>query len=138
MTSHGLRNIVAGLAFLALFSAYGFALIWLRDFAPDKAAWIASYGDGQHFQARLAHVHGNLFALLNILVGWLLMQFHISERATRGISWLALGGLLMPIGIFGEAWLSLPPFLVIVGAVSLIAAIAWLAVAIARSDREAT
>ena len=135
MTDHGRRNIVAGLAFLALFSAYGFALIWLRDFAPDKAAWIASYGDGQHFQARLSHVHGNLFALLNILVGWLLMQFRIQDNAARGISWLALGGLLMPIGIFGEAWLGLPPFLVIIGAISLVAAMAWLAMAVAKAPR---
>ena len=133
MNTQGRLNIIAGLIFLALFSAYGFALIWLRDFAPDKAAWIASYADGQHFQARLAHVHGNLFALLNILTGWLLTQFPVSTKAARGISWTALAGMLMPIGIFGEAWLSLPPVLVLIGAVSLVVTLVWLALAISRT-----
>lgn len=50
----GKWNIVAGLLFLAGFMAYGFILIYMRDFAPDKAEWIAAYSSGKHFEARLA------------------------------------------------------------------------------------
>ena len=58
----GRKNIAAGFLFLAAFMVYGFVLIYLRDFAPGKEAWIASYDTGAHFETRLAHVHGNLFA----------------------------------------------------------------------------
>ncbi len=54
--SFGLRNIWIGLATLALFMGYGFWMIYLRDFAPGKAEWIATYSSGKHFEARLAHV----------------------------------------------------------------------------------
>lgn len=37
----GKRNIAAGFLFLAAFTAYGFVLIYLRDFAPGKEQWIA-------------------------------------------------------------------------------------------------
>ena len=47
---------------MASFMIYGFVLIYLRDFAPGKEAWIESYNTGAHFEARLAHVHGNLFS----------------------------------------------------------------------------
>ena len=58
----GKKNIAAGFLFLAAFMLYGFVLIYLRDFAPGKEAWIADYAVGKHFESRLAHVHGNLFA----------------------------------------------------------------------------
>ena len=47
-------------------------LVYLRDFAPGKEAWIASDAVGKHFETRLAHAHGNLFALINIAVGLVL------------------------------------------------------------------
>ena len=62
----GRLNIVTGLFYMAAFMVYGFILIYLRDFSPDKEQWIAESLDGDHFEARLAHVHGNLFALPNI------------------------------------------------------------------------
>lgn len=37
----------------------------LRDFAPDKQAWV-DYSTGKHFESRLAHVHLNLFAVLKM------------------------------------------------------------------------
>ena len=55
--------------------AYGFLLIYLRDFAPGKEEWINSYSIGKHFESRLAHVHGNLFAILNILICYLFLPF---------------------------------------------------------------
>ena len=52
----GKGNIVVGLIGLAGFMAYGFMLIYLRDFAPGKEQWIADYAIGKHFESRLAHV----------------------------------------------------------------------------------
>lgn len=51
----GKNNIAFGLMFMAGFMAYGFFLIYLRDFAPDKEQWIAGYSVGKHFESRLAH-----------------------------------------------------------------------------------
>lgn len=125
----GRKNIAAGFAFLSAFMAYGFVLIYLRDFAPGKEAWIADYAVGKHFESRLAHVHGNLFALINVVVGYLLLRLPVGDRAASGISWLTLAGMLMPIGIFAEVLFGVPPLLVIVGAVSMVVAMAWFAVA---------
>ncbi len=138
----GKRNIVAGLIVLAAFMFYGFVLIYLRDFAPDKEAWIASYGAGKHFESRLAHAHGNLFALLNVVFGFLLLRLPLTGPPARWISWLLLLGLLMPIGILTEVLFGAPPALVLVGGLSMLAGTAWLGVAVARlqsspaSDRE--
>ena len=63
-----------GFLTMGLFMAYGFLLIYLRDFAPGKEEWVNSYSIGKHFESRLAHVHGNLFAFLNILIGYLLLH----------------------------------------------------------------
>ena len=125
----GRKNIAAGFLFLAAFMAYGFVLIYLRDFAPGKEAWIADYAVGKHFESRLAHVHGNLFALLNVLVGYLLLRLPVQNASGRWISALALAGMLMPLGILTEVLFGLPPLLVIVGGVSMVVAVAWLGLA---------
>lgn len=44
----GKWNIAAGFLFMGGFMIYGFALIYLRDFAPGKEDWIASYATGKH------------------------------------------------------------------------------------------
>jgi hypothetical protein len=126
----GKINIAAGFLFLALFMLYGFALIYLRDFAPGKAQWIADYGIGKHFESRLAHVHGNLFALINVAVGLVLLRLPLSNGTKRWTSGLALAGMLMPIGILTEVLFGVPPVLVIVGGISIVLAMAWLAVAV--------
>lgn len=125
----GKKNIAAGFLFLAAFMVYGFVLIYLRDFAPGKEAWIADYAVGKHFESRLAHVHGNLFAFINVVVGYLLLRLPIGPAAARGISWLTLAGMLMPIGILSEVVFGLPPLLVIVGGVCMVCAMAWFGVA---------
>lgn len=125
----GKKNIAAGFLFLAAFMLYGFVLIYLRDFAPGKEAWIADYAVGKHFESRLAHVHGNLFAFINVVVGYLLLRLPVGEFTAKGISWLTLAGMLMPIGILAEVLFGLPPLLVIVGGVSMVAAMAWFGVA---------
>ena len=130
---YGKRNISGGFLFLAAFMAYGFILIYLRDFAPGKEAWVDSYSFGKHFEARLAHVHGNLFAFLNILIGYLIIQLPLSTRAVKGISWLSLIGMLMPIGILAEFLLGAPPIFVLIGAICMVAAAGWMGIETARA-----
>jgi len=116
----GKTNIAAGLIFMAGFMVYGFILIYMRDFAPGKEEWIAGANNGIHFEAKLAHVHGNLFALLNILFGFLLIYLPIPYKKAKIISWALLAGMLMPLGIMAEFLIGMPPYLVVVGAVSMI------------------
>ena len=125
---NGRNNIAIGFLTMGLFMAYGFLLIYLRDFAPDAREWAESYSVGKHFESRLAHVHGNLFAFLNILMGYLLIRFEDKINNTRAISQLALTGLLMPVGILAEVYLGLPPYLVLIGAVSMTVSVIWLGI----------
>ena len=125
----GKNNIAIGFLTMGFFMAYGFLLIYLRDFAPNAKEWAESYSIGKHFETRLAHVHGNLFAFLNILIGYLLLRFSDKLKHIKTISWLALIGLLMPLGILSEVYFGLPPILVLVGAISITIAVVWLGVA---------
>ena len=120
----GKYNAGVGLLVMAGFMAYGFLLIYLRDFHPDKEAWIASYGIGKHFETRLAHVHGNLFALLNVGLAFVLAKLGSApERMRVAAAWLGLFGLLMPTGILAEVYFGAPPVLVLVGAISMTASV---------------
>ncbi len=124
----GKNNIAIGFLVMALFMGYGFLLIYLRDFAPNAKEWADSYSNGRHFESRLAHVHGNLFAFLNILIGYLLIHFRDKLKNVKAISWLALTGLLMPIGILAELYLGLSPILVLIGAIAMTASAMWLGI----------
>ena len=124
----GKKNIAIGFLLMGLFMLYGFLLIYLRDFAPNKLDWVNSYSVGKHFESRLAHVHGNLFSLLNIIIGFLLIQFSNRLNQSVKISWLALGGLLMPLGILSEVYLGLSPILVLLGAISMTTSVIWLGI----------
>ncbi len=123
---NGKNNIAIGFLTMGFFMMYGFLLIYLRDFAPDKEAWIAEYTTGKHFETRLAHVHGNLFAFVNIVIGFLLLQFKNQLKNIKQISWLALIGILMPLGILAEVYLGAPPIFVLLGAISIIISVVWL------------
>jgi hypothetical protein len=123
---NGKNNIAIGFLTMGLFMAYGFLLIYLRDFAPGKEEWVNSYSIGKHFESRLAHVHGNLFAFLNILIGYLLLHFKDKLQNTKTISWLALSGLLMPFGILGEIYLGLSPIFVLLGALAMTTSVVWM------------
>lgn len=125
---NGKNNIAIGFLTMGVFMAYGFLLIYLRDFAPGKADWVNSYSTGKHFESRLAHVHGNLFAFLNILIGYLLLHFKDKLSSVKAISWLALTGLLMPIGILSEVYFGLPPIFVLIGAIAMMASVIWLGI----------
>ncbi|MBK7009888.1 MAG: hypothetical protein IPH94_14225 [Saprospiraceae bacterium] len=126
---NGKNNIAIGFLTMGLFMAYGFLLIYLRDFAPGKEEWVNSYSIGKHFESRLAHVHGNLFAFLNILIGYLLLHFQDKLQNVKIISWLALIGLLMPVGILAEIYLGISPIFVLLGAIAMTAAVLWLGLA---------
>ncbi len=126
---NGKNNIAIGFLTMGLFMAYGFLLIYLRDFAPGKEAWVNSYSIGKHFETRLAHVHGNLFAFLNIVIGYLLLRFSDALKNVKTISWLALTGLLMPLGILSEVYFGLPPIFVLVGAIAMTSSVIWLGIA---------
>ena len=125
---NGKNNIAIGFLTMGLFMAYGFFLIYLRDFAPGKEEWVNSYSVGKHFETRLAHVHGNLFAFLNILIGYLLLRFSNKLSNVKTISWLALIGLLMPIGILSEVYFGLPPIFVLIGALAMTISVIWLGI----------
>ena len=125
---HGKNNIAIGFLVMGGFMLYGFLLIYLRDFAPDKQAWVDSYSSGKHFEARLAHVHGNLFAFLNVVVGYLLLHFRERLRHVAAISWLAITGLLMPMGILAEVYLGAPPVFVLIGALAMTTSVFWLGI----------
>ena len=58
-----------------------------------------------------------------------MLRLPVGEFAAKGISWLALAGMLMPLGILAEVLFGLPPLLVIVGGASMVAAMAWFGVA---------
>ena len=125
---NGKNNIAIGFLTMGLFMAYGFLLIYLRDFAPGKEEWVNNYSIGKHFETRLAHVHGNLFAFLNILIGYLLLRFKTEILKAKIISWLALIGLLMPLGILAEVYLGAPPIFVLIGAISMTISVVWMGI----------
>lgn len=126
---NGKRNIAIGFLTMGVFMAYGFLMIYLRDFAPGKEEWINSYSVGKHFESRLAHVHGNLFAFLNIVIGYLLLQFQDKLPNVKVISWLALIGLLMPLGVLAEVYFGFPPIFVLIGAVAMTISVFLLGIA---------
>ncbi len=119
----GKNNISIGLFTMAFFMGYGFLLVYLRDFGPNAKEWAEAYPIGKHFESRLAHVHGNLFAFLNIVIGYLLIQFSDKLKNVNLISTLGLIGLLMPLGILGEVYLGLPPIFVLLGAIAMTASV---------------
>jgi hypothetical protein len=87
---------------------------------------------GKHFESRLAHVHGNLFAFINIVVGYLLLRLPLREATAKWVSWLALAGMLMPVGILAEVLAGAPPLFVLLGGASMVAALLLMGVAVAR------
>jgi len=132
---NGKNNIAIGFLVMGGFMLYGFLLIYLRDFAPDKAAWIDSYSTGKHFESRLAHVHGNLFAFLNVVIGFLLLQFKEKLHNVKIISRLAILGIMMPMGILAEIYLGLPPIFVLLGAISMITSVVWLGISFYKLEK---
>lgn len=132
MTS-GRYNVAAGLLLLAAFMGYGFVLVYLRDFAEGKEAWVATYSTGKHFEARLAHAHGNLFAVLNIVLGLVLPRLALADGRRTLLAALGLTGMMMPLGILAEVYVGAPPIFVLVGGASMFVAMAWAGIVVLRS-----
>jgi hypothetical protein len=132
----GRYNIAVGFLMMAAFMLLGFGLIYMHDLASGRAEWIAQYGSGDHFEVRLAHVHGTLFALMNVAIGFVLSRAEGHQGRRRALAALGITGMLMPIGIASEVALGLPPVLVIVGAVAMTIATGWAGV-IALRDWQA-
>lgn len=129
---NGKFNIAIGFLSMGLFMLYGFLLIWLRDFAGGQLAFEKIHLGAKHFELRLAHVHGNLFAFLNIVIGFMLLQFGNRLPHSRGISRLSMAGLLMPLGILTEIYFGVWPVLVLIGAACMTASVIWLGIAFLR------
>jgi len=72
------------------------------------------------------------FAFLNIVIGYLLIQFNDKLLHVKSISRLALVGILMPLGILAEVYLGFPPIFVLIGAISMTVSVVWLGVAFYR------
>lgn len=72
------------------------------------------------------------FAFLNIVMGYLLIKLPIGSTSAKKISWVALAGMLMPIGILSEVLFGLPPFLVIIGGISMVISAVWFGLAVLR------
>lgn len=128
----GRWNVAGGFLFISMFVVLGFVLVYLRDFAPDKEAWVADYAVGKHFETRLAHAHGNLFALINIVMGLVLPRLAAGPATKRALAWITLGGLLMPVGILGEVVLGTSPVFVLLGGAMMFVAVTWAGVVAAR------
>ena len=129
----GRYNVGIGLLVMGAFMTYGFLLIYLRDFAPGRVEWVANYTTGSHFEARLAHVHGNLFALLNVALGFVLIRLETAgDRGRAAAAGLGLAGILMPLGILAELYLGFSPVFVVVGALSMTASVVLSGVLVLR------
>lgn len=61
------------------------------------------------------------------------MHLSITETAAKKISILALTGMLMPIGILSEVLFGLPPFLVLIGGIAMVLAVAWFGIAVLKN-----
>ena len=58
-----------------------------------------------------------------------MLRFSDKLKNGKAISWLALTGLLMPLGILSEVYFSLPPVLVLIGAIAMTVSVVWLGIA---------
>jgi hypothetical protein len=72
-------------------------------------------------------------SLLNIVFGLVLLNLKMPETLAKWASWFTLGGLLMPLGILSELYLGLPPYLVVVGGISIFLATVLLAIGAGKS-----
>jgi len=57
-----------------------------------------------------------------------LLHFRDKLKNVNAISWLALTGLLMPLGILAEVYFGAPPVFVLIGAIAMTASVIWLGI----------
>ena len=83
-------------------------------------------------------MHRNLFAFLNIVIGFLLLRSAMPTKLHRTIAWLALLGMLMPVGILLEIYLHVPPIFVLIGAALIVLAVVLLGLYFLRTKNPLT
>jgi len=63
-----------------------------------------------------------------IVIGYLLVHFNTKTGNVKTISWLALTGMLMPLGLLAEIYFGAPPIFVLIGAAAMTTAVIWLGI----------
>ena len=68
-------------------------------------------------------------------MGYLLLHFKDKINHVKAISWLAITGLLMPLGILSEVYFGLPPIIVLIGAIAMTASVVWMGIAFFKLNK---
>jgi len=126
---NGKVSILGGIIGLVLFMLSGYIFVYIHDF-PTGESFRNWLGDEGYELLKIAHAHGNLFSILNILIGILLNRFQLDEKSSRWITVLGLLGLLMPAGIMARVFLGAPAVFILLGEIGIITAFVWLGLAI--------
>jgi hypothetical protein len=94
----GKTNLVVGGLFLVLVAFGGFALGYTLDPLVTGGFYKMSY---PRLLMRGAHSHGMLFALFNLVVGFLINRtvFNLSEKKLKVLSISALISMLLPVAL---------------------------------------
>ncbi|HMF94099.1 MAG TPA: hypothetical protein VKE96_07395 [Vicinamibacterales bacterium] len=130
------RHLRVGWRALLVFATLGLILESLQGF--KVAAYLDVSNETRRLMWRLAHAHGTLLGVINVLFAFTLKSSSSPPPAAPRISIaLVAATLLLPLGFFlGGAWFyagdpGVGVVLVPLGAVALLAALFW----IARSTR---
>ncbi|MDH4184402.1 MAG: hypothetical protein OEV92_09285 [Nitrospinota bacterium] len=93
----GRTNIITGAIVIFIATAGGFLL---------GGSLEPNFTDGfykmSHSRAlmKAGHTHGMLFAYFNLIVGLLLAKLELADNLKQWLSRMAIGALLVPIGVF--------------------------------------
>ncbi len=122
----GAINVAVGGATLILGAVFGFWLGFSLDPFLEQGFYAMTL---ERVLLRAGHTHGMPIALLNLIVGGLVDHLNLRSRWRRYCSWLAIGALIMPLGLIlrglsGGSMLFVP--VVGLGALSLMACAAIL------------
>lgn len=130
---YGRKNLVFGFVYLIFTLGLGLAISVKMQADPS----FAKEGFGfPRVIMRAAHAHGNLEAILSILVGLIVDRLNVSDSLKRTMSFLVIFGALLHSGVLYV--LPLMPFigkLAVVGAASLIATMALMAYSVSKGVR---
>jgi len=104
----GLRNRKFGWLWLGLFLIVGLIievmLVINEEYSANYAGIEGTIGFTREL-LRSAHAHGNLLAIINILLALYIDKTAVSDALKNLASWLAIfSAVVMPIGMFGLAF----------------------------------
>lgn len=127
----GKKNIVFGLFYLVATLALG---MYLSSRLGGDPAWMESR---TRAVLTAGHGHGNLEALLNIVLGYLLCRLSLHGGLAKAASWLLLAGAVLHSGMLYLTGLGVPlaASLTPVGAISLVLAVLLMAIGSVRLDK---